>query len=222
MKKSEMRKEITRLRAHVERLEGVERDYFKNLDALSHLVHERDDARTEADRLGDRCAELEGVVDEVCGERDAARREAADLRAWARDADRDLAAAARRAQDANSRANAEAEQARRYSELLAQNEKKLAAVHRELQEEREQTLVYSAAARAAVASSKEWCSEALADVAEAGRLNARVSELEAQVAELLPWARQGAFLLTGARHYGTNPSWELLERIEAGEFGEVA
>lgn len=78
------------------------------LDEVAVLLDEVDDARREADRLGDRCASLEG--------------ELADAHAELLDSDEAVLATAHRAQEANARASAEAEQARRYSHLLREVE----------------------------------------------------------------------------------------------------
>lgn len=52
-------------------------------------------------------------------------------------------------------------------------------------------------------------------VAELVRANAEIDHLEAQRSELLPWARYGAETMP----HGAGP--QLLDRINAGEFGEV-
>lgn len=98
-------------KATIDQLRGVTPDVLTHMalvEEIRVLLDEVDDARHEADRLGDRCATLEG--------------ELAEARAELLDSDEAVLATARRAQEANERERAEAAQARRYSEHLRELE----------------------------------------------------------------------------------------------------
>lgn len=194
-------------------------------------------------------------------------KEIARLRAEVRALEKSLAATARSAQDANERAHAEAEQARRYSEPRSRGEATtrtyrvpywpareagvvvdigpangasttravvLSVVHGDKAEVTVSTdpaVIDAVTGIAARVRKLERENRELAERLDEAREHADHADqsaavLEAQVAELLPWAHAAAELFAEpvpsriSRHQGKASA--LLERIGAGEFGSAA
>lgn len=137
--------------------------------------------------------------------------ELADANAQVRDLEESLATMARHAQDHADLAHAEAERARRYSELLTEKDREIARLERE---------------------NRELAARLDAAREHADHADQAAAVLEGQVAELLPWARAGVRVIGQDYDYTTyapeilfedavDSAVSLLGRIDAGEFGPV-